>query len=126
VGVPPIDVLESRPRNYDRNQGLIAVGLVALLTVLVFFGQAVAQGVTDEKSPTGWSQARNFGGGPCLLRPLTAQGGHLGGGRYDLPQRESRSRERPSVHGVATQRARNVHLVSVYARSFVEESREQD
>jgi ABC-2 type transport system permease protein len=49
---PParVDVLEPRPRNYDRNQGLIAVGLLALFTVLIFFGQAVAQGVTEEKS----------------------------------------------------------------------------
>jgi ABC-2 type transport system permease protein len=46
----PIDVLEPRPRNYERNQGLVAAGLLALFMVLVFFGQAVAQGVTEEKS----------------------------------------------------------------------------
>ncbi len=46
----PIDVLEPSARNIDRNRGLLAVGLVALLIVLVFYGQAVAQGVTEEKS----------------------------------------------------------------------------
>ncbi|HZE07046.1 MAG TPA: ABC transporter permease [Solirubrobacteraceae bacterium] len=46
----PIDVLEPRPPNYDRNEGLVAAGLVALFMVLVFFGQAVAQGVTEEKA----------------------------------------------------------------------------
>ena len=46
----PVDVLEPRARNYERNRGLIAVGLLALFIVLVFFGQAVAQGVTEEKS----------------------------------------------------------------------------
>jgi ABC-2 type transport system permease protein len=46
----PTHVLEPRPRNYDRNRVLISVGLVALFGVLVFFGQAVAQGVTEEKS----------------------------------------------------------------------------
>ena len=46
----PVVVLEPRARNYDRNRGLLAVGLLALFTVLVFFGQAVAQGVTEEKS----------------------------------------------------------------------------
>ncbi len=46
----PIDVLEPRPHEYSRNQGLVATGLMALFMVLVFFGQAVAQGVTEEKS----------------------------------------------------------------------------
>ncbi len=46
----PVAVIEPRPRNYDRNQGLVAAGLLALFMVLVFFGQAVAQGVTEEKS----------------------------------------------------------------------------
>jgi ABC-2 type transport system permease protein len=46
----PVAVLEPRPHNYDRNRGLVAAGLLALFTVLVFFGQAVAQGVTEEKS----------------------------------------------------------------------------
>jgi ABC-2 type transport system permease protein len=46
----PIDVLEPNARNVDRNRGLIAIGLIALFTVLVFYGQAVAQGVTEEKS----------------------------------------------------------------------------
>jgi ABC-2 type transport system permease protein len=46
----PVDVLEPRPHNYERNRGLIAVGLLALFMVLAFFGQALAQGVTEEKS----------------------------------------------------------------------------
>lgn len=46
----PVDVLAPRPAGYDRNQGLIAIGLIALLMSLVFTGQAVAQGVTEEKS----------------------------------------------------------------------------
>jgi ABC-2 type transport system permease protein len=46
----PVDVLEPRPHNYDRNRGLIAIGLLALFMVLTFFGQALAQGVTEEKS----------------------------------------------------------------------------
>ncbi len=46
----PVSVLEPRARNYDRNQGMVAVGLFALFMALVFFGQAVAQGVTEEKS----------------------------------------------------------------------------
>ena len=46
----PVDVLEPRARNYERNQGMIVVGLLVLFTVLAFFCQAVAQGVTEEKS----------------------------------------------------------------------------
>ncbi len=46
----PIDVLDPGAHSLERNRGLIAVGLVALLMVLVFYGQAVAQGVTEEKS----------------------------------------------------------------------------
>lgn len=46
----PIDVLEPRPSTYERNQVLVAAGLMALFMALVFFGQAVAQGVTEEKS----------------------------------------------------------------------------
>lgn len=46
----PVDALAPPPRNYDRNQALVAIGLLALFGVLVFFGQAVAQGVTEEKS----------------------------------------------------------------------------
>jgi ABC-2 type transport system permease protein len=46
----PTRVLEPRPRNYERNQGLIVIGLLALFVVLVFFGQALAQSVTEEKS----------------------------------------------------------------------------
>jgi ABC-2 type transport system permease protein len=46
----PVDVLVPRPRNYDQNQGLVVAALLALFMVLVFSGQAVAQGVTEEKS----------------------------------------------------------------------------
>lgn len=46
----PVVVLEPNSRNFDRNRGLLAVGLIALLVVLAFYGQAVAQGVTEEKS----------------------------------------------------------------------------
>jgi ABC-2 type transport system permease protein len=46
----PVNALVPRPRNYDRNKALIVVGLSALFLVLLFFGQAVAQGVTEEKS----------------------------------------------------------------------------
>lgn len=46
----PVNVIEPRPPNYDRNRGLVAAGLLALFMVLVFFCQAVAQGVTEEKS----------------------------------------------------------------------------
>jgi ABC-2 type transport system permease protein len=46
----PVDVLDPGARNRERNRGLIVIGLLALFTVLVFYGQAVAQGVTEEKS----------------------------------------------------------------------------
>jgi ABC-2 type transport system permease protein len=46
----PVQALEPRPRNYDRNKGLISVSLFVLFMALIFFGQAVAQGVTEEKS----------------------------------------------------------------------------
>jgi ABC-2 type transport system permease protein len=46
----PVQALEPRPRNYDRNKGLISISLVVLFMALMFFGQAVAQGVTEEKS----------------------------------------------------------------------------
>jgi ABC-2 type transport system permease protein len=46
----PVVVLAPRPPGYDRNQVLVSAGLLALFVVLVFFGQAVAQGVTEEKS----------------------------------------------------------------------------
>ena len=48
--VIPVAVLEPTARTIERNRDLLAVGLIALLTVLVFYGQAVAQGVTEEKS----------------------------------------------------------------------------
>jgi len=49
---PPltVDVLQPGAREAERDKGLVAVGLMALLIVLVFYGQAVAQGVTEEKS----------------------------------------------------------------------------
>ena len=46
----PVQALDPRPRNYDRNQALISISLIVLFTVLLLFGQAVAQGVTEEKS----------------------------------------------------------------------------
>ena len=46
----PVQALEPRSRNYDRNQALISISLIVLFMALVFFGQAVAQGVTEEKS----------------------------------------------------------------------------
>lgn len=48
--VMPVVVLDPNARSRERNVELLAVGLVALLIVLVFYGQAVAQGVTEEKS----------------------------------------------------------------------------
>ncbi len=46
----PVVALEPNARNTDRNRGLIVAGLLGLFTVLIFYGQAVAQGVTEEKS----------------------------------------------------------------------------
>jgi ABC-2 type transport system permease protein len=46
----PVDALKANTRNTDRNRGLILVGLLALFVILIFYGQAVAQGVTEEKS----------------------------------------------------------------------------
>lgn len=46
----PVAALEPNPRNTDRNRGLIVIGLLALFTVMIVYGQAVAQGVTEEKS----------------------------------------------------------------------------
>jgi ABC-2 type transport system permease protein len=46
----PVAALETNTRNTDRNRGLILIGLLGLFTVLIFYGQAVAQGVTEEKS----------------------------------------------------------------------------
>lgn len=45
-----IDVLEPNSRSTAGNRALVAVGVIALFTMLMFFGQAVAQGVTEEKS----------------------------------------------------------------------------
>ena len=46
----PVQVLDANTHNTDQNRTLIAVGLLSLFVVLAFFGQAVAQGVTEEKS----------------------------------------------------------------------------
>ena len=46
----PVGALEPQPRNYDRNKGLVLVGMGVLFMALVFLGQAVAQGVTEEKA----------------------------------------------------------------------------
>ena len=46
----PVQALAPRPRNYDRNQALINLSLFVLFMALLLFGQAVAQGVTEEKS----------------------------------------------------------------------------
>jgi len=46
----PVAVLEPNARNTPANRTLVAVGVIALFTMLMFFGQAVAQGVTEEKS----------------------------------------------------------------------------
>jgi ABC-2 type transport system permease protein len=48
--VLPVEVLKPNTHKIERNRDLLAVGLIALLTVLLFYGQAVAQGVTEEKS----------------------------------------------------------------------------
>ena len=45
-----VAALETNTRNTDRNRGLILIGLLGLFMVLIFYGQAVAQGVTEEKS----------------------------------------------------------------------------
>lgn len=44
------DVLEPNSRNTPDNRTLVFVGVIALFMMLTFFGQAVAQGVTEEKS----------------------------------------------------------------------------
>jgi ABC-2 type transport system permease protein len=46
----PVTALEPNARNNDKNRAVILIGLLALFTLLAFFGQAVAQGVTEEKS----------------------------------------------------------------------------
>ena len=46
----PVDALEPNPANSDKNRAVVTIGLLALFTLLAFFGQAVAQGVTEEKS----------------------------------------------------------------------------
>jgi len=46
----PIAALETNTRNTDRNRAVILIGLLGLFTVMIFYGQAVAQGVTEEKS----------------------------------------------------------------------------
>jgi ABC-2 type transport system permease protein len=46
----PVAVLEPNARNTAGNRSLVAVGVITLFALLMFFGQAVAQGVTEEKS----------------------------------------------------------------------------
>ncbi len=46
----PVTVLEPEPRSLKQNRDVLSIGLVALLIVLIFYGQSVAQGVTEEKS----------------------------------------------------------------------------
>lgn len=46
----PFDVLEPNVRNTRDNQSLVFVSVLALYSLLLFFGQTVAQGVTEEKS----------------------------------------------------------------------------
>ena len=48
--VLPIDVLSPNPRNTQDNQSLILLCVFALFMVAMLSGQAVAQGVTEEKS----------------------------------------------------------------------------
>jgi ABC-2 type transport system permease protein len=45
-----VNVLEPNARNTAGNRTLVAVGVIGLFALLMFFGQAVAQGVTEEKS----------------------------------------------------------------------------
>ena len=45
-----VDVLQLNTRNTAGNQNLVMFGLLALFSLLIFFGQAVAQGITEEKS----------------------------------------------------------------------------
>ncbi len=46
----PTDVLDPNARNTKDNQNLVFFSVLALYSLLLFFGQAVAQGVTEEKS----------------------------------------------------------------------------
>ena len=46
----PFDVLQPNARNTKDNQNLVFCSVLALYSLLLFFGQAVAQGVTEEKS----------------------------------------------------------------------------
>ena len=46
----PFDVLQTNSRNTKDNQNLVFFSVLALYSLLLFFGQAVAQGVTEEKS----------------------------------------------------------------------------
>jgi ABC-2 type transport system permease protein len=46
----PFDVLQPNTRNTRDNQNLVFFSVLALCSLLLFFGQAVAQGVTEEKS----------------------------------------------------------------------------
>ncbi|HUO69431.1 MAG TPA: ABC transporter permease [Solirubrobacteraceae bacterium] len=46
----PVDVLEPTAKSVERTRGLLYVGMIVLYIALVGFGNAVAQGVTEEKS----------------------------------------------------------------------------
>jgi ABC-2 type transport system permease protein len=46
----PFDVLQPNARDNKNNQSLVFFSVLALYSLLLFFGQAVAQGVTEEKS----------------------------------------------------------------------------
>ncbi len=46
----PFDVLQPNARNTKDNQNLVFFSVLALYSLLLFFGQTVAQGVTEEKS----------------------------------------------------------------------------
>ena len=46
----PVEVLEPNARNTEENRNLVFIGVLSLYTLLMFFGQAVAQGITEEKS----------------------------------------------------------------------------
>jgi ABC-2 type transport system permease protein len=46
----PVDVLSPNLHDTPGNRSLVAVGVITLFVLLMFFGQAVAQGVTEEKS----------------------------------------------------------------------------
>jgi ABC-2 type transport system permease protein len=46
----PVDVLDPRARDRERNTGMLGVGVLILFATLVIYGQSVASSVTEEKS----------------------------------------------------------------------------